>query len=66
MVRSLSAEAVNQGAALRHIYDHALSGFAIKVPNEKALEAILKIPEIDYVEPDIKVKSIRSEFTNWD
>lgn len=65
MVRSLSAEAVNQGAALRHIYDHALSGFA-KVPDEKALEAILKIPEIDYVEPDIKVKSIRSEFTNWD
>jgi hypothetical protein len=25
--------------------------------NEKALEAILKIPEVYYVEPDIKVKA---------
>ena len=48
---------MNQGAALRHIYDNAIGGFAIKVPNEKALEAILKIPEVDYVEPDIKVKA---------
>jgi subtilisin family serine protease len=56
-VKSLAGEATNQGAALRHIYDHALGGFAIKVPNEKALEEILKIPEVDYVEPDIKVRA---------
>jgi subtilisin len=56
-VKSLADEASNQGAALRHIYDNALGGFAIKVPNEKALEAIMKIPEVDYVEPDIKVKA---------
>jgi hypothetical protein len=48
-VKSLADEASNQGAALRHIYDNALGGFAIKVPNEKALEAIMKIPEVDYV-----------------
>ena len=56
-VKLLAGEATNQGAALRHIYDDALGGFAIKVPNEKALEAIMKFPEVDYVEPDIKVKA---------
>jgi subtilisin len=56
-VKSLAGVAANQGAALRHIYDNALGGFSIRVPNEKALEAILKIPEVDYVEPDIKVKA---------
>ena len=56
-VKSIAGEATSQGAALRHIYDHALGGFAIKVPNEKTLEAILKIPEVDYVEPDIKVRA---------
>ncbi|HYY85502.1 MAG TPA: S8 family peptidase, partial [Nitrososphaeraceae archaeon] len=56
-VKLLAGEATNQGAALRHIYDNAIGGFAIKVPNEKALEAIMKIPEVDYVEPDIKVKA---------
>ena len=56
-VKLLAGEATNQGAALRHIYDNAIGGFAFKVPNEKALEAIMKIPEVDYVEPDIKVKA---------
>ena len=56
-IKSLASEATKQGAALRHIYDHVLGGFAIKVPNEKALEAILKIPQVAYVEPDIKVKA---------
>lgn len=56
-VKSLAGEAANQGAALRHIYDNALGGFAIRVPNEKALESILKIPEVDYVEPNIKVRA---------
>jgi hypothetical protein len=37
MVRSLAGEAVNKGAALRHIYEHALDGFAFKVPNERHL-----------------------------
>ena len=56
-VKSLADEATNQGAGLRHIYDNALGGFAIKVPNEKVLEEIMKIPEVDYVEPDLKVKA---------
>jgi subtilisin len=56
-VRSLAGEAESEGAELRHIYDHSLHGFAIRVPNEKVLEEILKIPEVDYVQPDVKVKA---------
>ena len=56
-VRSLADQAINQGAAIRQIYNNALDGFAIRVPNDMVLEAILKIPQVDYVEPDIKVKA---------
>ena len=56
-VRSSAAEAKSEGAALRHIYDHSLHGFAIRVPNDEVLEEILKIPEVDYVQPDVKVKA---------
>ena len=56
-VRSLADNAMNQGAAIRQIYNNALDGFAIRVPNDKVLEAILKIPQVDYVEPDTKVKA---------
>ena len=56
--RSFSArEAINEGAALRHTYDHVLRGFSIRVPNDKVLEKIQKNPEVDYVQPDIKVKA---------
>jgi len=50
-------EAINEGAALRHTYDHVLRGFSIRVPNDKVLEKIQKNPEVDYVQPDIKVKA---------
>jgi hypothetical protein len=52
-LKSPAAEAINQGAGLRHIYDQSLHGFAIRVPNDKVLEAIMKIPEVDYVQPDV-------------
>src|SRR4029453_1335733 len=55
--RALAHEAINEGATLEHTYDHALHGFSIRVPNEKALEAIVKSPEVDYVQPDIKLKA---------
>jgi subtilisin family serine protease len=50
-------DAVKQGAGLRHTFDNALHGFAVKVPNDKVLEAILNNPEVDYVQPDIRVKA---------
>ncbi|MDW0199227.1 MAG: S8 family serine peptidase, partial [Nitrososphaeraceae archaeon] len=52
---SPAIEAMKQGAGLRHIFDHSLHGFAMKVPNDKVLQAVMKIPEVDYVQPDIKV-----------
>lgn len=56
-VRSLATDAKNQGASLRHIYDHAIHGFAIRVPNDKVLQSILKMPQVDYIEPDILVSA---------
>ena len=51
------AEARAQGVVLRHVYEHSIRGFAIMVPNEKALDAILRNPSVDYVQPDVKVKA---------
>src|SRR6478672_4347881 len=56
-VTSSVVKAMNQGAIIRHIYDHALDGFAIQVPNQNVLAGIMKMPEVEYVEPDIKVKA---------
>jgi subtilisin len=56
-VRSLAGEAKSEGAALGQIYDNALRGFSIKVPNDNVLEAIMKNPNVDYVQPDVKVKA---------
>jgi subtilisin len=56
-VPSLADEARNQGAVLRHLYEHSIRGFAIIVPTERALDAILRNPSVDYVQPDVKVKA---------
>jgi len=56
-VRSLAGEAKSEGAALGQIYDKALHGFSMKVPNDNVLEAIMKNPDVDYVQPDVKVKA---------
>jgi subtilisin len=56
-VPSLADEARTQGAVLRHVYEHSIRGFAIIVPTERALDAILRNPSVDYVQPDVKVKA---------
>ena len=56
-VSSLAGEAKSEGAALGHFYDHALHGFTMKVPNDEVLETIMANPEVDYVQPDVKVKA---------
>ena len=48
-------EAKSQGVAVLHIYNKAIKGFTVKVPNERALVSILKNPRVEYVEPDTKV-----------
>ena len=51
-------EAKVKGAQILYIYDSALKGFAIKVPSEKVLEAIIKTnPNIEYVEPDMTAQA---------
>jgi subtilisin family serine protease len=45
-------EARNQGAELRHIYQYAIRGYAVRVPNQEVLDSILSNPAVDYVQPD--------------
>jgi hypothetical protein len=45
--------AMLQGAELLQVYEEVLNGLAIKVPNERVIEAIEKLPMIDYVENDL-------------
>jgi len=55
-IRSLANEARFDGATVRHTYEHALKGFAIRIPNQLVLDRILSNPRVDYVEPDTKQK----------
>ncbi len=56
-VSSLAVKARSDGATIRHIYDDALHGFSMKVPNDNVLEEIVANPAVDYVQPDVKVKA---------
>lgn len=56
-VHSLASKAQSEGATIEHIFDHVLSGFSVKVPNDKVLETILQNPNVDYVQRDVKVKA---------
>lgn len=52
---SVAAEVKSKGADTIHIYNHAIKGFAIRVPNENALTSIQNNPAVEFVEPDQKV-----------
>ena len=41
---------------MRHLYSHALRGYAVRVPNANVLNSILKDPDVTYVQPDVKMK----------
>ena len=45
------------GAKLVQLYQRALKGFTVSVPNQQALEAILNNSDVAYAEPDVKVKT---------
>ena len=47
----LSAE---HGSAPRYVYEHALKGFAVTLP-EQAAEALSRNPNVAYIEPDAVV-----------
>ncbi|MEP6576141.1 MAG: S8 family serine peptidase [Nitrososphaerota archaeon] len=56
-VRASADEARNQGALVRHVYEHVLRGFAISIPNDRVLNTILNNPRVDYVQPDLILKA---------
>jgi Peptidase inhibitor I9 len=55
--RSAAEEARSQGATLRHVYEHAIKGYAVRVPNQQVLDRLLANPSVDFVQPDIKLKA---------
>jgi subtilisin len=54
---SVALDAKNKGAQILHIYNYAIRGFAIKVPNESVLEAIKRNPNVNYLEQDLTVQA---------
>ena len=56
-VSSLAGKARSDGAIIQHVYDDALHGFSMNVPNDDVLEEIVANPGVDYVQPDVKVKA---------
>jgi len=50
--QAISEHVKGKGAEILHVYKHAIKGFAIKVPNEQALEGIKNNPQVSYVEQD--------------
>ena len=56
-VHFLASKAESEGATVEHIFDHVLPGFTVKVPNDQVLQTIMQNPNVDYVQPDVKVKA---------
>jgi len=50
-------KAIGRGATVPFIYNNAIKGFAMTVPNKLVLNSILLNPEVNFVEPDIKVQA---------
>jgi subtilisin family serine protease len=55
-VHSLAGKVQSEGATVEHIFDHVLPGFSVNVPNDEVLETIMQNPNVDYIQPDVKVK----------
>ncbi|HEX2204925.1 MAG TPA: protease inhibitor I9 family protein [Longimicrobium sp.] len=47
------------GFTLRHLYEHALLGFAASLTPEQ-LAAVRRHPAVDYVEPDGEVRALQA------
>lgn len=53
----LAHQVMITGAVVPFVYNSAIKGFAIKIPNGQVLNSILANPSVDFVEPDIKVQA---------
>ena len=51
-VQQVVNEAKNKGAAILHVYEKTINGFALAVPNQQVLAAIQKDSRVAYVEQD--------------
>jgi subtilisin family serine protease len=52
--------AVRHGGTVTHVYEHALSGFAIRL-SERAARALARDPRVEYVEEDGVVEAIATQ-----
>jgi subtilisin len=50
--KNVADEARNKGASILHVYEHAIKGFAMKVPNDTVLEKVKNDDRVAYVELD--------------
>ncbi|MFZ0514975.1 MAG: S8 family serine peptidase [Candidatus Nitrosopolaris sp.] len=55
--QSVAQQAISRGALVPFVYNNAIKGFTIKIPNNLVLNSILSNPSVDFVEPDIKVQA---------
>ncbi|HSA74737.1 MAG TPA: protease inhibitor I9 family protein [Candidatus Nitrosocosmicus sp.] len=56
-IDTISKNTKFQGIELLQVYEEVLNGLAIKVPNERVIEAIEKLPMVDYVENDVMTQA---------
>jgi subtilisin family serine protease len=52
--------AVRHGGSVTHVYEHALSGFAVRL-SERAARALARDPRVEYVEEDGVVQAIATQ-----
>lgn len=51
----------NHGAKILDLYQKAIKGFTVSIPNRQALDAILNNSDVAYAEPDVKVKTFSQQ-----
>ena len=56
-ISTISDKLEFQGVELLQVYEKVLNGIAVKVPNESVIEAIERLPMVDYVENDVMTQA---------
>ena len=54
---TVSSKIGSKGVETLQVYENVLNGLAIRVPNEKVIEAIEQLPIVDYVEKDVMAQA---------
>jgi len=56
-ISTISEKVEFQGVELLQVYEEVLDGLAIKVPNERVISVIERLPMVDYVENDVMTQA---------